>query len=220
MTIFSNYKRICENIRMITEQEVKIIGVSKFQSIEKMQDAYKAGLYAFGENRVQEGEQKRNYLPEGAEWHLIGHLQKNKVRKAVKIFEWIHSVDTTELANLLSVEAGLQNKKPKILLQVNIAKEPQKFGITQEEAMEAAIYIKKLPNLELSGMMVIAPLISDAEEIRKIFSEGRKLFGKIQEQVGSNFEVLSMGMSNDYQIAIEEGANMVRIGRALFEEFE
>lgn len=217
MSIEKNYQEIQNAIQVCTDNKVKIIGVSKFQSEEKMREAWNAGLKIFGENRVQEGKRKKEWFPE-AQWHLIGHLQKNKARQAVQIFDWIHSVDSLELAEVLNHEAGKIGKKPHILIQVNIAKETQKFGISEEEACSLIQKVGKLPNLKLSGMMVIAPLVSNPEETRGIFQQGKTLFDKLQQEAGSDFCYLSMGMSNDYLVAIEEGANMIRVGRILFGE--
>lgn len=221
MEILENFRKIEDEIRSKTAEEVVLVGVSKFQSIEKMQSAWDAGLRHFGENRVQEGLKKKNSLPQNATWHLIGHLQKNKARQAVQIFDWIHSVDSYELAKILDQEAEKQGKKPKILIQVNVAQEPQKYGLTEEELFDVAKQIGELSHLEFVGIMVMAPLEEELEKVRPIFKRGRELFLELQEvQKSSPIAFLSMGMSNDYPIAIEEGANVIRVGRVLFENLQ
>ena len=219
MSIKRNFQTIKDTTQNLRPEEVKIIGVSKFQSKEKMEEAWSAGLRSFGENRVQEGIRKKEWFPD-AEWHLIGHLQKNKARQALQVFDWIHSVDSLELAEILNHEAEKQGKIPNILIQVNIAQEVQKFGVSIGDVFGVTKSVSKLPYLKLSGMMVIAPLVADAEDVRIVFRQGKKLFDQLQEEIGSNFRYLSMGMSNDYSVAVEEGANMIRIGRVLFGDSE
>lgn len=218
MSIASNYQKITKTITDLTDKNVKIVGVSKFQEENKMKEAWEAGLRSFGENRVQEGKRKEKWLPEEAEWHLIGHLQKNKARQAIQYFSWIHSVDSLELAELLNKEAEKQQKRPKILIQVNIAEEPQKFGIAEKELLSLSEKSAKLSYLDLAGIMVMAPLSSEPELTRPIFHQGKVLFESLKKEIGDSIEFLSMGMSNDYPIAVSEGANLVRIGRILFED--
>ena len=221
MEILENFRKIEDEIRSKTAEEVVLVGVSKFQSIEKMQSAWDAGLRHFGENRVQEGLKKKKSLPQNATWHLIGHLQKNKARQAVQVFDWIHSVDSYELAKILDQEAEKQGKKPKILIQVNVAQEPQKYGVTEEELFDVAKQIGELSHLEVVGIMVMAPFEEEIEKVRPVFKRGRELFLKLQEvHKSSTIAFLSMGMSNDYPIAIEEGANVIRVGRVLFENLQ
>lgn len=218
MSIEANYQKITQIIADLTDRNVKIVGVSKFQEEDKIREAWSAGLRSFGENRVQEGKRKQSWLPEEAEWHLIGHLQKNKARQAVEYFSWIHSVDSWELAELLNKEAEKLQKRSKILIQVNIAEEPQKFGISEKELFPLAEKIAKLSHLDFSGMMVMAPLSLEPELARPIFHQGRILFESLKEKIGDSIQFLSMGMSNDYPVAVSEGANLVRIGRILFED--
>lgn len=218
MSVAANYQKIVETIAGLTDQNVKVVGVSKFQEECKMKEAWEAGLRSFGENRVQEGKRKEEWLPKEAEWHLIGHLQKNKARQAVQHFSWIHSVDSWELAELLNKEAEKLQKKPKVLIQVNIAEEPQKFGIAVKELFSLSERIATLSYLDLSGMMVMAPLSLEVELTRPIFHKGRELFDSLKKEMGNSIQFLSMGMSNDYPIAVSEGANLVRIGRILFED--
>lgn len=218
MSVAANCQRIMKTIADSTDQDVKIVGVSKFQEEEKIKEAWEVGLRSFGENRVQEGKRKENWLPEEAEWHLIGHLQKNKARQAIQYFSWIHSVDSWELAELLNKEAEKLQKRPKILIQVNIAEESQKFGISEKEMLSLSERIAKLSYLDLSGMMVMAPLSLEPELTRPIFHQGKELFESMKKEIGGSIQFLSMGMSNDYPIAVSEGANLVRIGRILFED--
>lgn len=218
MSVAANYQKVIKTIADLTDQSVKIVGVSKFQEEHKMREAWEAGLHSFGENRVQEGKRKEEWLPETAEWHLIGHLQKNKARQAVQHFSWIHSVDSWELAELLNKEAEKLQKRPRILIQVNIAEEPQKFGISVKDLFSLSGRIAKLSCLDLSGMMVMAPLSLEPELTRPIFHQGKVLFESLKKEMGDSIQFLSMGMSNDYPIAVSEGANLVRIGRILFED--
>lgn len=218
MSIEANYQEITREIAALTDRNVKIVGVSKFQEEHKMKEAWAIGLHSFGENRVQEGKRKQDWLPKDAEWHLIGHLQKNKVRQAVQYFNWIQSVDSLELAELLNYEAYKLEKRPKILIQVNVAKEPQKFGVSEKELSSLAERVAGLAYLDLAGMMVMAPLFLEVELTRPIFYQGRMLFESLKEEIGDSIQFLSMGMSNDYPIAVDEGANLVRIGRILFED--
>lgn len=218
MSVALHYQQICEKISQVTSEPIKVIGVSKFQPLDKLEEAYRAGIFCLGENRVQEGAKKKPALPQEIEWHLIGHLQKNKVRQALQVFDWIHSVDSLQLGILIDEEAKKQNKRPTVLLQVNIAEEPQKYGVSLDEAKECALELAQLSHIKFAGLMVMAPFTEVIEETRPIFREGSRLFKEIQQEIGSSFQYLSMGMTNDYLVAIEEGANIVRIGRALFSE--
>lgn len=218
MSVAFHYQQICKKISKITSEPIKVIGVSKFQPLEKLEEAYQGGLLCLGENRVQEGAKKKPLVVAEVEWHLIGHLQKNKVRQAVQVFDWIHSVDSLQLGRLIDQEAQKQNKRPTVLLQVNIAEEPQKYGVSLEEATSCALELAQLSQIQFSGLMVMAPFTENVEETRPVFREGYRLFKEMQSEIGSSFRYLSMGMTNDYLVAIEEGANVVRIGRALFSE--
>jgi PLP dependent protein len=202
------------------QAEIILVAVSKTQSVELVEMAYNLGVSDFGENRVQEGLAKIVHFPyEGACWHLIGHLQSNKAAKVVGPFACVHSVDTLHLAQTLNRHAQAQGRRVPILLQVNIAGEASKEGMSPEEAPQLARQIAVLPALEIEGLMTIAPLVSDPEEVRPVFRALYHLRERLQDEVTAcNWRHLSMGMTDDYEVAIEEGATIVRVGRAIFGE--
>jgi len=197
--------------------EVQLIAVSKTQPAETIQEAMRAGVTHFGENKVQEARGKIETLGRGI-WHLIGHLQTNKARDAVRLFDSIDSVDRIELARELDQRAAAIGKIQNVLLQVNIAGESTKFGCAPETARALAEAINALPRLNLSGVMTIAPFSPEPEKSRPHFAGLRELRDRIQTDTGLQLPVLSMGMSGDYAVAIEEGSTCVRIGTALFGE--
>jgi hypothetical protein len=186
--------------------------VTKGLTAQVVEDALTAGVRHIGENRVQEAIEKIGHLSKfqpHPTWHMIGHLQTNKVKTAVEIFDIIHSIDSLRLAQALS---GRTKKTIPVLLQVNIAQEEPKSGFSEVELPEATVDIARLPGLSIKGLMTIAPLVSDPEEVRPIFRRLREL----RDSLG--MEHLSMGMSDDFEVAVEEGATMLRIGRAIFAE--
>ena len=190
--------------------EVTIIAVTKYVGESDIQQAIEAGIEHFGENRVQEAQRKILRLPCSGlcpTWHMIGHLQRNKVQTALKIFDIIHSIDSIQLAQSISAQA---EKVIPVLLQVNVAGEKTKGGFQRNELQEAVAEISELPNLSIKGLMTIAPMVDKPEEVRPVFRELREL----RDSFG--LEHLSMGMSNDFEIAVEEGATMVRLGRIIF----
>jgi len=192
--------------------EITIIAVTKYVDDSAIQQAVEAGIKHFGENRVQEAQRNIIRLPGSGlcpTWHMIGHLQRNKVQTALKIFDIIHSIDSIRLAQSISAQA---ERILPVLLQVNIAGEKTKGGFQRDELSEAVAEISRLPNLSLKGLMTIAPLVDDPEEVRPVFKELRELRDSFE------MEHLSMGMSNDFEIAVEEGATMVRLGRIIFGE--
>ncbi len=200
-------------------EEITLIGVSKTHPAEAIRDAYAAGLQHFGENRVQEWEGKQAGI-QGltATWHLIGHLQSNKASKAAKLFHAIDSVDDFALAQKLDrtrSELGVTTKL-RVLIEVHIAKEEAKSGAAIEELPALGERIAKLPMLELAGLMCIPPFTENAEETRPHFRRLRELRDSLAIQIGCELPVLSMGMSHDFEVAIEEGATEVRVGTALF----
>jgi pyridoxal phosphate enzyme (YggS family) len=197
--------------------EVELLAVSKTQPVEIVHQAMREGVMRFGENKVQEARGKIETLGCGI-WHLIGHLQTNKARDAVRLFDSIDSVDRLELAEELARRAEVIGKTQNVLLQVNIARESTKFGCPPESARTLAEEINALPRLSLRGMMTIAPYSPDPEKSRPHFAELRKLHAKIEADTGLHLPVLSMGMSGDFIVAIEEGSTCVRIGTALFGE--
>lgn len=197
--------------------EIELIAVSKTQPADVIAQAMRAGVMIFGENKVQEARGKIEELGRGV-WHLIGHLQANKAKDAVRLFDFIDSVDREELAEEINHRADLLGKTQNVLLQVNVARESTKFGCAPETARALAEKINALPRLALHGLMTIAPYTPDAEKSRPHFAALRKLRDELQAETGLHLPVLSMGMSGDFAVAIEEGATQVRIGTALFGE--
>jgi len=198
-------------------EEIELLAVSKTQPVEAVQEAIRAGITHFGENKVQEARGKIEALGRGA-WHLIGHLQSNKARDAVRLFDSIDSVDRAELAEEINRRADALGKIQNVLLQVNIAGESTKFGCAPDAARILAEAINALPRLCLRGLMNIAPYSPEPEKSRPFFAGLRRLRDKIEADTGLRLPVLSMGMSGDFTIAVEEGSTCVRIGTALFGE--
>jgi PLP dependent protein len=201
-------------------EDVTIVAVTKTVDRDVIEAAYVLGLRHFGENRVQEaGRKLADPLPAGAVLHLIGQLQSNKVKPAVALFDIIESVDRISLIDALEKEAERRGEPVSVLLQVNIAREPQKAGCAPESASVLMERLVRSPWLRPRGLMTIARLVADAEETRPVFSGLRTLRDGLQrEQPTVNLDTLSMGMSDDFRVAIEEGATSVRIGRAIFKE--
>ncbi|MEE9552744.1 MAG: YggS family pyridoxal phosphate-dependent enzyme [candidate division Zixibacteria bacterium] len=200
----------------IEPSSVTILGVTKFIPAEAAAVAVKLGLADLGENRVQEAAIKIAKVTPRPRWHLIGHLQKNKVKKAVEIFDVIESVDSLELAESVSSRAEEMGKRMEIFLQVNSSGEPTKHGFDPGEIQGFADKINELRGLKLSGLMTMGPLTEDIDLIKKSFELTRSVFEKIGKSVGTGFSRLSMGMSGDYELAIDYGTNEIRIGTAIF----
>jgi len=198
--------------------DVALMGVSKNHPPESVAEAARCGLALFGENRVQEAKAKIPLSPGNLEWHLIGHLQSNKCRDAVALFSMIQSVDSLRLAEELDKTAEKQAKTMKILLEVNVAGEASKFGYKPETVLADLDAINALPRLELHGLMTIAPYTRLSENVRPYFRRLRELKDACEQKMGVPLPVLSMGMSGDFEMAIEEGSTLVRIGTALFGE--
>ncbi len=204
-------------------EAVTLVAVSKTVGPELVREAAELGITHFGENRVQEAEAKieglKGQLPANVDWHLIGHLQSNKARKAARLFALIESVDTLDLAIALNRIAGESGSRLPILLEVNVGGEASKFGFSPEALEEVFPKILALSNLEVKGLMTVARAVSDAEQARPVFRELRRLRDRLKEAYPvADLRELSMGMTGDYPVAIEEGATLVRIGRALFGE--
>ncbi len=200
--------------------EVAIVAVTKGHGAEAVEALLAAGLDRFGENRVQELEAKVAAVGrDRGEWHLIGHLQRNKVRRALPLFDLIHSIDSLRLAQELSKEAERAGRTVTGLVQVNTSGEATKGGLPAEEAVEGVGQIVELPGLRIQGLMTMAPLTDDERVIRRVFAAARGLFEACARQI-SAFEPrhLSMGMSNDFEVAVEEGSTMVRLGTVLLGE--
>lgn len=197
-------------------EEVRLIGATKKVPPEVLREALKAGLSCFGENRVQEGKAKVMLLPPSCEWHFIGALQTNKVRDAVEFFSWIHSVDRAALVEELDKRTRARGRRVKVLIEVNVGGEASKSGAAPEEAATLARLANGCPLLEVVGLMTVAPYREEAEEVRVFFRHLRELRDACEEETGLRLPELSMGMSGDFEVAVEEGATMVRVGTAIF----
>jgi pyridoxal phosphate enzyme (YggS family) len=201
--------------------EVTLVAVTKTRTLAEITAAYRAGVCHFGENRVEEAEDKLPHLAlEGVTWHMVGHLQRRKARRAIELFDMVHSVDSTRLARRLDSLAAERGVVLPILVEVNVSGEASKYGfrLSDREALESAVAeIVGLPNLTVDGLMTVAFIARDPEEVRPVFAGLRELRDELQAQFPRGaWRHLSMGMSDDYQVAVEEGATLVRIGRAIF----
>lgn len=219
-----NLKNVDEKITKACErssrnrEDVTLIAVSKTKPIETLQEAYDLGVRVFGENKVQELTEKYDALPKDIHWHMIGHLQRNKVKYIIDKVDLIHSVDSIRLAETIDKEAEKHNLVANILIEVNIAKEESKFGLMPEELDSFIDEIAKLKHVQVKGLMTIAPFVENPEENRTIFADLRKLSVDIAKKNidNVNVSILSMGMTNDYEVAVEEGATLVRVGTGIF----
>ena len=198
--------------------EVTLVAVSKTKPAATLQEAYDLGVRVFGENKVQEIREKYQVLPKDIEWHMIGHLQTNKVKYIVDKVRLIHSVDSLRLAEVIEKEAEKQDRIVDILLEVNVAEEESKFGLKTAEVLPLAEKLTALSHIRLRGLMTIAPFVENPEKNRAIFANLHKLYVDIKEKNIDNgtVSILSMGMTNDYEVAVEEGATMVRVGTGIF----
>lgn len=196
--------------------DVFLVAVSKNHPPEVVRKAMAEGLTTFGENRIQEAKAKIPQLPGSLHWHFIGHLQTNKARDAVELFEMVESVDSVRLAAELNKWADRAAKTLPILLECNVSGESSKFGLKPDEVMAALPEINRLPRLEVHGLMTMAPFFEDPQQARPVFRALRGLRDRLQQQHGIPLPQLSMGMTNDFEVAIEEGATIVRIGTAIF----
>ena len=202
--------------------EVTLVAVTKTVSVEVARTLFELGVADLGENRVQQTDEKVAGLSDLAvRWHMIGHLQRNKAKRAVQIFDMIHSVDSARLAKEIDKCCGARGLRMPVLLQANVSGEETKSGVAAEEAADVAQRIREFPNLNLIGLMTMAPFVDDAETVRPIFQKLRALRDAIRETSDDEgFSELSMGMTQDYTVAVEEGATCVRIGSALFAGLE
>lgn len=221
MSIQSNIQELRQHI----PSDVKLVCVSKFHPAETVMEAYDAGERIFGESRVQELVQKQPELPADIQWHFIGHLQTNKIKFIVPFVKLIHGVDSWKVLNEINKQAEKAAKKTACLLQIHIADEETKFGFSEEELIDliSGDELKKLQNVQIAGLMGMATYTEDEDQVRKEFRTLKVLFDKIKSEYFSDDEAfceLSMGMSQDYQIAIEEGSTMIRIGTSIFGERE
>ena len=199
---------------------VTLIAVSKTKPTSMIDEIYEEGIRDFGENKVQELTEKYEQLPTDIHWHMIGHLQRNKVKYIIDKTKLIHSVDSLRLAETIQQEASKRGIKVDVLVEVNVAQEESKFGLKMEEVLPFIEKISTFPNICVKGLMTIAPYVENPEENRPIFRSLRKLFIDINAKNIDNIymSVLSMGMTNDYEVAVEEGATMVRVGTGIFGE--
>jgi pyridoxal phosphate enzyme (YggS family) len=222
-------KTIAQNIAEVRERiadaaasvgrspdEVTLVAVTKFRSPEEIAEALEAGVKIFGENRVQEAKSKVHLLPEDLTWHMIGHLQTNKVRDAVAIFDCIHSLDSIRLADDLERRCAAAEITMGVLLEVNISGEESKFGLRRADVESVVRHVLALPHLRLKGLMTMAPFVDDAETVRPVFRGVRELRDHLNDSGIPKLTDLSMGMTQDYEVAVQEGATIVRIGSAIF----
>ena len=215
---------IAQNIKRITAQlpeGVKLVAVSKFHPVERLMEAYEAGQRVFGENRAQELAAKAPQMPSDLEWHFIGHLQKNKVRMIMPWASTIQSIDSTELLQLVNKEAARIDRHVNVLLQLHVAKEQTKSGFTVEEVLKAASEgaFSNLSNITITGMMAMATFTSDMEQVASEFEQVHDTFVKLRDNYfagDERFKEISMGMSDDWHIAVQHGATLVRIGTDIF----
>ena len=229
MTLPRSEDAIASRIAQINQQlpkSVRTIAVSKQVSVDLMRSAYAAGIRDFGESRIQEAETKQSQLQDLPDitWHLIGHLQSNKAKKALELFDWIHSIDSLKLAQQLDRLAGSMGKQPQVCLQVKLLPDPNKHGWTVPELLADLPALNECQQIKIQGLMTIPPLDLNEAEILALFQNTRELAEKIDRQNWSRIRMqdLSMGMSEDYHLAVQAGATMVRLGTILFggrEEF-
>ena len=228
--IIENINQVEENIRLACEksqrnrEDVTLIAVSKTKPIDMLATAHLAGICNFGENKVQEMCDKYEHFEsinmDSMQWHMIGHLQTNKVKYLIGKTTLIHSVDSYKLACEIEKQAAKHNCNMDILIEVNIAQEESKFGLSEEEVIELVKQVAQLPHIRIKGLMTVAPYVVDSEENRPYFRKIKQLSVDINNQNIDNvsMDILSMGMSGDYMVAIEEGATMVRVGTGIFGE--
>ncbi len=222
MALAENLEHLRSRIAIACERahrdlnSVTLVAVSKGQPPEVVSEAAALGLSLFGENRVQEAKPKKLQCSSKLRWHMIGHLQSNKVRDAVQLFDMIESVDSLAIAEEIHRRAEQSAKTLPILLQVNVAGESTKSGYSTEQALSELAAINKLKNIEIHGLMTIAPWSQDPEKVRPVFRRLRELKEQCEYTLGAPLPHLSMGMSGDFEVAIEEGATLIRVGTALF----
>jgi len=214
---------IKENVKKILDglpENVELVAAAKARSPEEIEEAIKAGVKIIGENYIQEAQKAFEIIGKGVKWHFIGHLQKNKVKRAVKIFDMIETVDSYDLTQEINKRCSHVSKIMPVLIEINSGKEKQKFGVFPEDVMNLIKEISTFSNIKIMGLMTMGPRFGNPEDSRPYFIETRKIFEKIKALNLPRVEMkyLSMGMTNSYQIAIEEKANMVRIGTLIFGE--
>jgi len=224
MTIAENVARVRERMEAAAKRagrdlgKIRLVAVSKTVGLERILQAVEAGVDSLGENYVQEAQEKIGALEQRVSWHFIGHLQSNKAKAAARLFDWVHSVDSLKLAEELSRAGKQQSKILPVLLQVNLGKEETKFGAQEEEVFRLLERMGSLPGVSIKGLMAMPPFFGNPEESRPYFRALRIMAENVSKRQipGVLMEELSMGMSNDFEVAIEEGATLVRVGTAVF----
>jgi pyridoxal phosphate enzyme (YggS family) len=223
-SIAENLERVCEQIAQAAAKagraidEIEVVAITKTHPAEKVREAIEAGQTLFGESRVQEARAKIPELPSNLRWHFVGHLQKNKIRYALPLFELFHGVDSLALAQEINRIAADEGMHPRVLLEVNVAGEGSKFGFSTDKLREQMEELLALQRLSILGLMTIPPLADKAEASRRYFVELRQLRDRLQTEFHVDLPQLSMGMTQDFPIAVEEGATLVRVGTAIFGE--
>jgi pyridoxal phosphate enzyme (YggS family) len=223
-SIRDNLSRVLEQIDQAAGRagcdpgEIKLVAVSKTIESGRIQEAIEAGVTILGENYVQEAREKIEEIGHGVQWHMIGHLQKNKARHAVTLFDYIHSLDGIPLAQEIDLRAGQKGIRVRALVEVNLSGEASKFGIDSEVVMDLIYHVAPLEHISIEGLMTMPPYFNEPEKARPYFIRLRELRDRIREEgiEGVRMDELSMGMSGDFEVAIEEGATMVRVGTAIF----
>jgi pyridoxal phosphate enzyme (YggS family) len=224
VSIAENLGRVREQITQAAAKagravnEIELVAITKTHPTEKVREAVEAGHTVFGESRVQEARAKIPELPSNLRWHFVGHLQKNKIRHALPLFELFHGVDSLALAQEMNRIAAEDGERPRLLLEVNVAGEGSKFGFKAETLRAEIGSLLALSRLSIEGLMCIPPLAEEAEGSRKFFVQLRELRDSLEKEFDVNFPHLSMGMTQDFWIAVEEGATLVRVGTAIFGE--
>jgi pyridoxal phosphate enzyme (YggS family) len=211
-------KRIADAAASVgrSPEEVTLVAVTKLRTPQEIAQALAAGVKTFGENRVQEAKSKAHLLPEGISWHMIGHLQTNKAKDAVALFECIHSLDSIHLADEVEKRCAAADKTMNVLLEVNVSGEESKYGLRPDDVEGVVRHAITLPHLRLKGLMTMAPFVDHPETVRPVFRGLRELRDRINDKGICRLTDLSMGMTQDYQVAVQEGATIVRIGSAIF----
>jgi pyridoxal phosphate enzyme (YggS family) len=224
VSIAENLERVREQITQAAAKagravnEIELVAITKTHPAEKVREAVEAGHTLFGESRVQEARAKIPELPSNLRWHFVGHLQKNKIRHALPVFELFHGVDSLALAQEIDRIAAEEGAHPRVLLEVNVAGEGSKFGFKSETLRAEIGPLLALPRLSIEGLMCIPPPAEEAEASRKFFGQLRELRNSLEKEFDVKFPHLSMGMTQDFSIAVEEGATLVRVGTAIFGE--
>jgi PLP dependent protein len=224
MDIAENLERVCEQITQAavkadrTVDEIELVAITKTHPAERVREAVQAGHRLFGESRVQEARAKIPELPSNLHWHFVGHLQKNKIRPALPLFELFHSVDSLALGQEMNRIANDEGMHPRVLLEVNVAGEGSKFGFKPKTVRTEMESLLALPRLAIEGLMCIPPLAEEAEASRKYFVQLRELRDALEKEFDFKLPELSMGMTGDFAVAVEEGATLVRVGTAIFGE--